>query len=132
MFTKALAVALLGVAVAGPAAHAASTTSKIKAVTTDFAYTPAEWTVHPGEKVRLTLVNQGATKHEWVLLKQGMEVTPPFDADDESKVFWEVEVNPGKTKTASFKAPAKPGDYNVVCGTAGHFEHGMKGILHIQ
>ena len=34
----------------------------------------------------------------------------PFDEDDEDKVFWEIEAEPGETKSETFTAPGRPRD----------------------
>ena len=101
--------------------------TKLAVTTTEMVFSPKEWTLPAGKQVELTLTNNGALDHEWVLIKKGEQVTPPFDADDEPKVFWEMEAEPGKTKTETFTAPAEAGEYQVVCGTPGHFEAGMVG-----
>jgi hypothetical protein len=41
-----------------------------------------------------------------------MSVTPPFGEQDENKVFWEIEVEPGATKTETFTAPKAAGTYH--------------------
>jgi len=88
--------------------------------------------VPAGQQITITLVNQGANEHEWVLLKAGAAVTPPFDEDDEDKVYWEPEVAPGETKTATFTAPGKPRTYEVVCGLPAHIEGGMEATLIVK
>jgi plastocyanin len=104
----------------------------ITVTTTDFKYDPQTWTVSAGQAVTLTFTNKGATEHEWVLLKKGTTVTLPFDADDEDKVFWEIEAQPGGTKTETFTAPSEAGTYTVVCGTPGHLEQGMEATLVVK
>lgn len=99
--------------------------TKLEVTATDMQFTPLEWTMPAGGEVELTLINNGALEHEWVLIKQGEEVTVPFDDDDEAKVFWEIEAEPGETVVGTFTAPTEPGTYTVVCGTAGHIEGGM-------
>ena len=106
--------------------------AKISVTTTDMKFDPLTWTLPAGKEVELTMKNDGALEHEWVLLKKGMEVTIPFDADDEAKVFWEIEANAGQTVTGKFTAPTEPGDYEIVCGLAGHIEHGMVGTLTVK
>jgi len=105
---------------------------KISATMTDFKYDPTSWTVSAGKEVELTLKNNGTVDHEWVIIKKGMEVTLPFNDDDEEKVFWEMEAGPGETKTETFTAPSDPGTYTIVCGTPGHLEQGMAGTLTVQ
>lgn len=104
----------------------------IAVTTTDFKFDPQTWTVSAGKAVTLTLTNKGANEHEWVVLKQGTTVTQPFDADDEDKVFWEVEAQPGETKTETFTAPSEAGTYTIVCGIAGHLEQGMQASLVVK
>jgi plastocyanin len=105
---------------------------KISVTTTDFKFDPASWTVTAGDQVELTLKNDGALEHEWVIIKKGLQVTIPFDDDDEEKVFWEIEAAPGETKTETFTAPSEAGTYTIVCGTPAHLEQGMTGTLTVK
>lgn len=105
---------------------------KISVTTTDFKFEPTSWEVSAGKKVELTIINNGTLEHEWVIIKKGMQVTMPFDDDDEEKVFWEMEAQPGETKTETFTAPSEPGTYTIVCGTPGHLEQGMEGTLTVK
>jgi len=104
----------------------------LSVTTYDFQFSPDQWSVKAGNEVELTLENKGSQEHEWVLLKQGTSVTMPFDEDDEDKVFWEMEAEPGETKTESFTAPSEPGTYTIVCGIGGHLEEGMQGTLTVE
>ncbi len=123
------AVALLLAACGG---SAGSENPKIDVTTTEFQFTPNTWTAAAGSTVAVNLTNNGTEEHEWVVLKAGTSVTPPFDDDDEDKVFWEVEAEPGQTTSSSFTAPSEPGTYTVVCGVAGHLEAGMQGTLTVK
>ena len=105
---------------------------KIAVTMTDFAFDSQTWAVPAGKSITLTLINKGANEHEWVLIKAGTSVTLPFDDDDEDKVYWEVEVAPGETKTATFTAPSAPGTYEVVCGLPAHIEGGMEAALIVK
>jgi uncharacterized cupredoxin-like copper-binding protein len=62
-------------------------------------------------------------------MEAGYQVTTPFDADDEPHVYWEGEVEAGESGTFTFTAPSEAGDYQLVCGVAGHVEAGMVGTL---
>lgn len=126
-FVLGIAAGLLVLAACG-----SSGPEKISVTTTDFKFDPMTWTVSAGNEVELTIKNEGTLEHEWVLIKKGMEVTMPFDADDEDKVFWEMEAASGETKTETFTAPSEPGTYTIVCGTAGHLEQGMQGTLTVK
>ncbi len=105
---------------------------KISVTTTEFMFDPMSWTVPAGEQVELTLKNEGVLDHEWVILKKGMQVTLPFDEDDEEKVYWEMEAGRGETKTDTFTAPAEAGTYTVICGTPAHLEQGMTATLIVK
>jgi uncharacterized cupredoxin-like copper-binding protein len=94
----------------------------------DFAFAPTAYTIPASKEITLSLTNKGANEHEFVIIKAGQQVTVPFDDDDEPKVYWEAEVEPGKSDTVKFTAP-DAGTYQVVCGTPGHVEQGMVGTL---
>lgn len=131
MFRK-IVILLFAAALIMVLAACGSSKDSISVTTTDFQFDPNNWSVSAGNEVELTLTNNGSVEHEWVLLKQGTSVTPPFDEDDEDKVFWEMEAEPGETKTESFTAPSEPGTYNIVCGITGHLEQGMEGTLTVK
>ena len=96
---------------------------------TEFMYSPTEYTIPAGQEITLTLVNNGAVVHEFVIMNFGKTATIPFSDDDEGNIYWEHEVEPGNTETVTFTAPSEPGEYEVVCGTAGHLENGMQAKL---
>ena len=130
---KQLASGLVVMAsVIGLAGCANSGASNISVTTTDFKFAPTSWQANKGQSVSFTLKNTGKLQHEWVLLKKGTDVTMPFDEDDEDKVFWEIEAEPGETKSETFTAPADPGTYTVVCGTPAHLEQGMAATLVVK
>jgi uncharacterized cupredoxin-like copper-binding protein len=104
----------------------------IETVMSDFEFTPNTWEVPAGVEVTLKLKNEGTLEHEYVLLLLGQDATLPFDADDEPKVYWEHELAAGENVTVTFTAPAEPGTYNIVCGTPGHLEQGMRGTLVVK
>jgi uncharacterized cupredoxin-like copper-binding protein len=76
--------------------------------------------------------NSGALEHEWVLMNAGTQATAPFDENDEGNIYWEQELNAGESGTFTFTAPENSGEYQVVCGTAGHLEAGMVGTLLVE
>lgn len=98
----------------------------------DYSFAPNSWTVKAGERVTLRIMNESNNEHEWVLLKEGEQVTMPFDKDDEARIAFESEVEPGSAKVSFFTAPALPGVYRIVCGIAGHLENGMEGTLIVK
>lgn len=103
----------------------AATTLKVEM--TDFAFSPSEVSVPAGQEITLELSNKGAVEHEWVIMKE--PGTQPFDADDEEKVYWEIELEAGESTTVKFTAPSTSGEYQLICGIPGHWEAGMVGKL---
>ena len=104
----------------------------ISATMTDYKYTPNTWEVPAGGQITLNLKNEGTLEHEFVIMALGTEATMPFDDNDEGNVFWEHELESGESASVEFTAPAEPGVYQVVCGTAGHLEQGMQGTLTVK
>lgn len=120
---------LLGLMLAITSCAAYTTTLSIR--TSEFKYEPPVWTVTAGQRVTVRLINDGNAEHEWVLLKPDQQVTMPFDEDDEEKIAFEIEVEPGGSKVGFFTAP-EPGTYRIVCGAKGHLEAGMQGTLVVK
>ena len=105
----------------------------INVTLTDFAYSPTTFTVPAGAQVTLHARNNGTVEHEFAIMKKGTSVTPPFGDKDEGNIYWELdEIQAGSTKSATFTAPSEPGDYQVVCGLAGHIEKGMVATLTVK
>ena len=96
---------------------------------TDFKFIPSEFTVPAGQTITITAANDGAVVHELVIMNLGPIVGDKFGDEDEPNIFWEVEVDPGGSRTETFAAPAEPGEYQLVCGIPGHMEAGMIGKL---
>jgi uncharacterized cupredoxin-like copper-binding protein len=119
-----LVVSLLAACSTGPKSIDQSVTMS------EFAFDPAQISVPAGSQVNLTLENDGTLAHEFVIIKKDMQVTAPFDEDqDEDKIYWENEVEAGESESEVFSAPEEPGEYQIICGIAGHLEQGMQGTL---
>jgi plastocyanin len=95
----------------------------------EFKFIPDSFSVPAGVQVTMEMENTGALEHELVIMLLGKDATLPFDENDEANVYWETELQPGTKQTVTFTAPSEPGEYQLVCGTAGHLEQGMKGTL---
>jgi len=104
---------------------------KINVTMTDFHFTPDVFSIPAGQTITVNARNDGAVVHEFVLMKSGLTIGEAFGPEDEENIYWEVEVDPGQSKTETFTAPTEPGDYQIVCGTEGHFAAGMVGSLKI-
>jgi uncharacterized cupredoxin-like copper-binding protein len=105
----------------------ASTTMDV--TMTDFEFSPMEFTVPAGQEITVNATNNGAVLHEFVIFKLGTDAGEKFGDEDEGNIYWEVEVEPGATLSATFTAPTEPGEYYVTCGIEGHLEAGMVGKL---
>ena len=102
----------------------------LEVVMTDFQFTPNNYTVPAGEEITINIVNNGAVVHNFVIMKLGTSAGDTFDAEDEPNVYWqETDIPPNGDTTTTFTAPAEPGEYQVVCRTAGHIASGMIGKL---
>jgi len=107
----------------------ASTT--INVTFAEFTFTPDTFTIPAGQEITINAKNSGAVIHEFVIMKFGQTVGDNFGDEDEGNIYWEVEVAPGASVTATFTAPTEPGEYQIVCGTEGHFVAGMVGKLKV-
>jgi uncharacterized cupredoxin-like copper-binding protein len=81
-------------------------------------FEPATITVKDGSPVRLTLTNEGALDHNWVV-----------DNLDGKQV--ELDAKSKASATAEF-TPTTLGTYEFYCSVPGHREAGMKGTLVVQ
>ena len=96
---------------------------------TEFHFTPDAFTIPAGQEITINATNNGAVVHEFVIMKLGESVGEDFGDEDEGNIFWEVEAEAGKKVSETFTAPTEPGEYQVVCGTEGHYVAGMVGKL---
>lgn len=85
---------------------------EVSVTATEFAFSPKEISVKPGQTVKLTLVNNGNYNHDFSIEKLGVK----------TKV-----ISKGQSDTIQFTAPAVPGDYplSAICTIPGHKEAGM-------
>ena len=95
----------------------------------EFKFIPDSFSVPAGAQVTMEMENTGALEHELVIMLLSKDATLPFDENDEANIYWEAELQPGTKQSVTFTAPSEPGEYQLVCGTAGHLEQGMKGTL---
>ena len=99
--------------------------TKLDVTMTDFKFDVENYTVSAGKEITMNIKNEGAVIHEFVIMKPGLTIGDDFGPEDEDNIYWEVEAETGESKTVNFTAPADPGEYQVVCGTQGHFKAGM-------
>ena len=96
---------------------------------TDFAYNPNDFVVPASREITLYIVNNGAVLHNFIIMKVGASLGQSFDEKDEMNIYWKIELRPGQSVSTSFASPSEPGEYLIVCSTAGHYEAGMTGKL---
>ena len=120
------AITVLVLAAACSSAPAASTSISVAA--REFAFTPTSWTVPAGKVITIAFQNNGASEHEWVIIKDKVQLATEADFR-EDLVYFEVEaLPPGQSVTETFTSPAA-GTYQIICALSGHFAGGMKGTL---
>jgi len=108
-----------------------SASTTIDVTLTDFHFVPDAFTIPAGQVITVNAKNNGAVVHEFVIMKFGETAGDKFDNEDEGNIYWQVEVDPGGSKTETFNAPTEPGQYQIVCRTPGHLEAGMIGKLKV-
>ncbi len=124
-----LFVVLLSLSLALTACGGGGPSTSLKVDMVEFMFEPAEYTIPAGQEITLELSNNGAVEHEFVIMKFGTNVGENFGDEDEENIYWEAELAPGRSDTFTFTAPSQPGEYQVVCGTEGHYVAGMVGSL---
>lgn len=124
-----LVLVLLGLSLVLTACGGGGASTDISVTMTDFKFEPTEFTVPAGQEITVNATNNGAVLHEFVIFNLGTDAGEKFGDEDEGNIYWEVEVDPGTTKTETFTAPTEPGEYYVTCGIEGHLEAGMNGKM---
>jgi len=106
----------------------------------EFAYDPSALTVFSGQPVALTIKNNGALEHDFVIEKimasdiQGnMESHDGHMATDMGSMNYDLHVSvpPGESAVLIF-TPTEGGAYEFYCTVAGHKEAGMAGTLIVK
>ena len=124
-----LTVSTLGLLLALSACGASGPATNLKVDMVEFMFEPSEYAIPAGQEITLELSNNGAVEHEFVIMKFGTNVGDDFGDEDEENIYWEAELEAGESGTFTFTAPSEPGEYQIVCGTEGHFVAGMVGSL---
>jgi len=124
-----LAVFTLGFLLTLSACGASGPKTNLTVDMVEFMFEPSEYAIPVGQEITLELSNNGAVEHEFVIMKFGTSVGDDFGDEDEDNIYWEAELEPGESGTFTFTAPSEPGEYQIVCGTEGHYTAGMAGSL---
>ncbi len=113
-----------------------SGSTELDATLSDFQFDPDSWSAAADEDVTITLTNDGAVAHEWVILQSGVTITSEADLPETEEelladfVLTETEVEPGDTQDMVFNVPA--GTYQIICAIESHFDAGMEGTLTVE
>jgi len=129
MNKKLLALSLVFAFVLAACGGGSGASTTIDVTFAEFTFTPSTFTIPAGQEITINATNNGAVLHEFVIMKLGNTVGEDFGEEDEGNIFWEVEAQPGDSVSTKFTAPTEPGEYQVVCGTEGHYVAGMIGTL---
>jgi plastocyanin len=125
LFAAVLCMALLLVSCGG-----AKASTTIDVTLTDFQFAPNTFTVPAGQEITVNARNNGAVVHNFVIMKLGTSAGDAFDAEDEANVYWQLtDIQPNSDADTTFTGPEEPGEYQIVCRTAGHIGSGMIGKL---
>ena len=132
-FVLVLAIFLTGCAGAAPS-EAGTTEVTVKA--TDFAYNPSSITVPVGQPVTITLDNEGAVEHDFVVDKisvedvEASETGPAMHHQMGEMPDYDLHFYASAGDSAILKFTAlEPGTYEIYCTIKGHKEAGMIGKL---
>ena len=103
--------------------------------------------VRAGERLSLTFSNPDVVPHNWALIQPGklaaigdavnrLIASPQAAArhyvpDSPDVLAWTAMINPGRSTTIHFTAPAQPGDYPYLCTFPGHWQV-MNGVLVVK
>jgi uncharacterized cupredoxin-like copper-binding protein len=95
----------------------------------EFTFTPDAFSIPAGQEITVNATNNGAVVHDLVIMKYGKTAGDNYDEEDKDNVYWEIQAAPGASVTGTFTAPTDLGEYQIVCGTPGHYISGMVGKL---
>jgi azurin len=131
-----------------PAAESPAPARAVEITTTDaMKFSVTEIKAAPGERLTVTLVNNGTTPkfsmgHNWVLLTPGTDAqafvvaaaeavtTEYVPAAAKSQVVASTKLlGPKERDAVTFTVPSTPGRYEFVCSFPGHLQVGMRGVL---
>jgi uncharacterized cupredoxin-like copper-binding protein len=133
-------IALLVIAVVLVGAGCSSddgASTDIEVTLDSFEMSPDSWEIPAGEEITITMTNDAAIAHEWVILQPGVTISSEDDLPETEEelvanfIYWEEEVEAGDSATFTFTAPPA-GEYQVVCAIPDHFNAGMEGTLTVS
>lgn len=133
---KVLAVLLFATFLSACAGGPAPT--KVTVTMTEFGFEPKTISVTAGSPVELTLVNEGAVEHDFVV--EVIAVTDVsssntgehhMSTEEHSEYDLHTSTAAGETSTLAF-TPTEAGTYQIICSVPGHKDAGMTGELIVK
>lgn len=119
----------------------------VRALPGTMAFDLGSFSVKPGSRVKLTLVNDDGMQHNLVVCAPGEGVAAlvgqaalalgaeavekQFIPDSPEVLFYTRVVDPGESGTIYFQAPEEEGSYPYVCTLPGHW-FTMKGVMQVS
>ncbi|HXF83258.1 MAG TPA: plastocyanin/azurin family copper-binding protein [bacterium] len=100
----------------------------------EFTISPKTWTLETGKLYKITLVNEGKVKHEWVASEFTLNIwTRKVEVGgvEVKGVINEIELQPG-AKADWFFVPIRTGEFEMACEIEGHKEAGMVGKIVVK
>ena len=106
----------------------------VGAADSEFSFVPKIWNLETGKLYKVTLVNQGKIKHEWVA-PEFMQTTwtrkVQVGGVEVKGVISELELEPG-TQADWYFVPIRTGEFEMGCEIQGHREAGMTGKILVR
>ncbi len=100
----------------------------------EYALLPKTWNLETGKLYKVTFVNQGKIKHEWVASEFTLNLwTRKVEVGkvEIKGVINEIELGPGTTADWYF-IPIRTGTFEMACEIEGHKEAGMFGKIVVK
>lgn len=100
----------------------------------EFAIKPKTWNLQTGKLYKVTLVNEGKIKHEWVAPEFTLTIWTrkvQVGGVEIKGVINEIELGPG-TKAEWYFVPIRTGEFEMACEIEGHKEAGMFGKVIVK
>lgn len=102
-------------------------TKSVEIMANKLKFKPDTITAKAGQKLTITMKNEGFVSHSYDILKPGEEET---SKDDESFIARTHSVQPDSFVRTTVTID-EPGEYKFICDVATHVKAGMKGTLTI-
>lgn len=100
----------------------------------EYAISPKTWNLQTGKLYKVTLVNEGKLKHEWMAPEFTLNIWTrkvQVGGVEVKGVISEIEVGPG-TKAEWWFVPIRTGTFEMACELEGHREKGMFGKVVVK